>query len=91
MSKATPGPWRVNDDGEIFAQEYRLVALTIWEPSSEEDQANANLIAASPELLAEVKRLRHLCEELQGLIDGGEALKIGVEETDALIAKAEGR
>ena len=82
--KDPEGDWHVRAEHD----ECDWICSLSWVGQSEE---RAQLLAAAPELLAEVKRLRHLCEELQGLIDGGEALKIGVEETDALIAKAEGR
>ncbi len=99
MSKHTPGPWSlvVNSDprgqpspfyrGTValiekgdrhitVVSDGRTVELEEWEP-------NGHIIAAAPELLAELKDAReHLY--LEGYLRQVEAI-------DALIAKAEGR
>ena len=59
-----------NEIGEIW--EY--LADTISEDRLERAEANYNLVADAPDLLAEVKRLRDLhilaCDYLQGISDG---------------------
>lgn len=67
MRKHTPGPWAVNPinaqvdafkDGEAIP-----VCRMLWpttERSAAETEANAHLIAAAPELLAERDRLREV-------------------------------
>ena len=90
MSKATPGPW------EATGRNYRYIVNFEEDTESQDElQAIGHLLAASPELLAEVKRLRArivaLCEYPVTRFIQNECLKDShLEETDALIAKAEG-
>lgn len=55
-TKHTPGPWVVDDDGDVCADDLeRLVATVDWRHVSlrnGEAIANARLIAAAPDLLA---------------------------------------
>ena len=58
MSNHTPGPWFFNDDNDHITSELRegkaeiAICETGWsEPFESEQQANARLIAAAPELL----------------------------------------
>ena len=59
--KHTPGPWHLNDDGCLVIGErgpFRLVKEFMSSggmPTQEEALANANLIAAAPELLEALK------------------------------------
>ena len=62
MSKHTPGPWAVGPDLEVFyapngAPITRPLRLTSMDGRTEEDVANAKLIAAAPELLAALEGL----------------------------------
>jgi len=62
MSKHTPGPWAVGPDLEIFYSPNgcgvtRPLRLTSLVGRTEEDVANAHLIAAAPELLDSLERL----------------------------------
>jgi len=62
MSKHTPGPWAVGPDLEVFyapngAPITRPLRLTSMDGRTEEDVANAKLIAAAPELLNVLERL----------------------------------
>lgn len=101
----TPGPWKARDDGVVVIQranqhgyQQPIKLISPWRESAwdgdEEAEANANLIAAAPELLEAGKALDQFawgscvqtdCEEsrayLQSLIDN----------LRAAIAKAEGR
>jgi hypothetical protein len=98
MTKAqhTPGPWhldffdkpyilanRASDEKEIYIAEVTDEDSEGLCPSVEEAQANAHLIAAAPELLAMVKRLRSEGVALFGDDYNTDAL-------DALITKAGG-
>lgn len=58
MSGHTPGPWRTEEQwhGTAIKADKRTVARTSpW--SNREEQANARLIAAAPDLLAAVESL----------------------------------
>ena len=61
--KHTPGPWEVTEDGEadfsgIATQSNWLMRIQQnGELSVQEEEANANLIAAAPELLAALEAL----------------------------------
>ena len=75
-TKHTPGPWEVRTDGELFAicgpakwivtvdvDEEGNIALQDGTSEYEVNQANANLIAAAPDLLAALERaLPSLCK-----------------------------
>ena len=59
----TPGPWTLSTEGSATGDPVRWITAGIDEPNVCTDllgatDANARLIAAAPELLAEVKRLR---------------------------------
>ena len=99
----TPGPWifsvrNLDDDSS------EIGILSNWHdspidvircgkaPFSDSATANARLIAAAPDLLAELQRLR---EKLQAYLDNEDAmiyLEAGddIESIDAVIAKAKG-
>lgn len=55
--KGTPGPWSTDRAGDVFAEggrndgQFGIVAGVAGADWSAEDVANANLIAAAPELL----------------------------------------
>lgn len=54
MSAAfTPGPWSVHESGHIYDEALRLVAVVQHSIGAED---RARLIAAAPDLLAEVER-----------------------------------
>ena len=98
--KGTPGPWRPSlhgPSGFTYGIEagpsHDPVKIVKWggigRPSSETGQANARLIAAAPELLAELSHLRKLVGafiESGGCIPGLATLN----GADAAIAKATG-
>ena len=69
FSGHTPGPWTLNTEGAATGDPVRWISAGIDEPSVCTDllgatDADALLIAAAPELLAEVKRLRLIVHEL---------------------------
>lgn len=92
----TPGPWRVNDinrntvtSGMMIISKCTSTGLLF----TEEDKANARLIAAAPELLEALKGLYEHCAMIHKVWGEGnnqhqadEAIKAGKQA----IAKAEG-
>ena len=64
-SRHTPGPWVItrNGHGWIVQRETELayyLAQVVMQPTHAETEANARLMAAAPELLAALERLRDL-------------------------------
>jgi hypothetical protein len=52
---ATPGPWIVSADGEVFSEpSYASVAMVLL---SEDGPANAKLIAAAPDMASAIQTL----------------------------------
>ena len=104
MSKHTPGPWVVYGNG-IFpkGKSSNIATASIMnfelnhdgtQKPCKEMEANANLIAAAPDLLAALNRLvdLHLCEQ-EGVGAGmptAEDWYEAVEAAEAAIEKAEG-
>jgi hypothetical protein len=73
VAKHTPGPWVVNDIGDVRTGDGqdRFIA-SVFGRGLEEKTANARLIAAAPELLHELEEITHLfaqclAEQLGGL------------------------
>ncbi len=94
----TPGPW-VNSSGYITATDGSEITDVAWSGSDPEGKANARLIAAAPEMLATLQRLREVFEQLS---DGDwrhmDATYVdqliesdGLLGCDKVIAKAEGK
>ena len=87
-TKHTPGSWeRSHQSREIFGGSRHIAsvhtAFGVWEAN----EANANLIAASPDLLA-------ACEGLVDWVDPNEAmdgLHRQIDDARAAIAKAKGK
>ncbi|WP_272658727.1 MULTISPECIES: hypothetical protein [unclassified Providencia] len=93
--KGTPSPW-LTDRNNAHAGQIATVHgcennswveiwSTNWSESESVQEANANLIAAAPELLSELIRLRNIVASYKQ--DGGDNLDI----TDTVIAKALGQ
>jgi hypothetical protein len=90
MSNHTPGPWEIKrhfDPGykNISAQKHTALAQVVWcmedEDRSPSCEANAHLIAAAPELLEALERVK-----ATGVFLGA----IPQQMVDAAIAKAKG-
>ena len=71
MAEHTPGPWRISNNESvrqpslILGSTGAIVATTRWDmeimEDGDEETANANLIAAAPEMLAALKEInQHL-------------------------------
>jgi hypothetical protein len=92
MAKHTPGPWGVLDHA-ILSEKVNAYG-NFWVAGfgrgdaqlTEEDHANARLIAAAPELLAACQRLLNTCGLSEDIID--EMDVEAIELARAAIAKA---
>ena len=74
VTKHTPGPWMPHHDkGRLYVETHRddVICMVAKGLGTQEDQANANLIAAAPELL----------EALQEMVAGDAE---AIAEADAL-------
>lgn len=97
--KATPGPWFVHDNHPQHACYHigpddcgPLDVATVYSPGDEEADANAHLIAAAPEMYAQldyVERLLSAHERGEQLPGDQDAKAWGVM-TRAILAKARG-
>ena len=99
MSKHTPGPWRVVNDVDIQSGPQGCLAYVSTGGARgrtfEEAQANAQLIAAAPELLEECKRTFYDLHE--GMLGGDNGYMLSlpychkiIKRLLTAIAKAEG-
>lgn len=106
MSEHTPGPWKL--DREHSRQDADLTTGAGWfmaldsgldascdQDSWDEFWANARLIAAAPDTLAELKRLRQVVLEFSMYAAGGDCpapgdIDVRLDQTDSVIAKADG-
>jgi len=97
-AKHTPGPWYVErGDSCVFIRKAgrRIAATdtkTFYEKHDETDVANANLMAASPDLLAVLKDvIRSNRKDFHWGPPGEEKYRQAYAAEFALIARAEGR
>jgi len=92
MSKHTPGPWMAREPNGP-GNGWRVGPAWLGEaPSSNETSANANLIAAAPDLLAACEAFVEA--EHAAILDGQRAFSIYVDAIDdakSAIAKARGK
>jgi len=94
MNKFTPGPWRITHNENktrfgIIALTATQVAIITPQGILSEDETNARLIAAAPELLEALKRIAY---EPLGKTDASHAEVLSAVEEIAkqAIAKTEG-
>ena len=99
-SKHTPGPWTIEADGShimIGASGNGTIAVMRCPLSGTDKtkQANARLIAAAPEMLAELVKQRDWLLHVKPQINAPESVMLGFDQSikylDALIAKARGK
>jgi len=99
MSKHTPGPWTVggpNRVGEealgIIEGKDKYVVADVWADVEELDaRANANLIAAAPELLEKLSEAVELLEVDDDANTVGTDAWVWLKQARELLAKADGR
>jgi hypothetical protein len=92
-SKHTPGPWRDGQDGNMrvygpdgMGEHSGLIAVVY------KGRANAQLIAAAPDLLEAMKGIVHFSDAVAFRTDPlSKALRQWIYAGEAAIAKAEGR
>ena len=67
MSEHTPGPWEHVGNGAIVTSVngYGQEIACVWELGNDDKKHNAALIAAAPDMAAELERVRAKCERLQ--------------------------
>ncbi|HEI8419518.1 hypothetical protein [Morganella morganii] len=86
--KGTPGPWYTSNEGRLLVRDEEwqcVIADGIGCNGDEEEVANARLIAAAPELLDQLIRLRNKIADYHP--DDDDHLDV----VDAVINKALGR
>lgn len=86
--KGTPGPWYTSNEGRLLVRDEEwqcVIADSIGCNGDEEEVANARLIAAAPELLDQLIRLRNKIADYHP--DDDDHLDV----VDAVINKALGR
>ena len=91
--KGTPGPWHVSDEGCVVIRDGDLfshVASNIGYPSDEEDMANANLIASSPELLSALQQLLEIYDDQSGKVWTASSKRRALDNARASVNKALG-
>ena len=101
----TPGPWEVHhwgdNEGDIHGSDGKVVCVMRdgATPQEEDWEGDARLIAAAPDLLAALKRMREVFEQLSDgdwrSLDATYVDQLiasdGLRGCDKVIAKAEGR
>ena len=94
MSGYTPSPWHITPDGRSVWGDNRRVAHI--GPAGGHNKANANLIAAAPDLLDVLERINAgepVCSHAshwRGLVDGWDVHTDLCQAMTAAIAKAKG-
>lgn len=69
MAGHTPGPWAVDRENDVLSDGGDFVAAVFGDETCREE-ANARLIAAAPDLLAEVEQCAIELEEAANVFDG---------------------
>lgn len=103
MGKHTPGPWEIRRSQSGYPYQIRaphiqdapgaIIDVTRWGsismPSSEEGEANARLISATPDLLEALRNCLSLVELKFGNTD--QTGNAAIEQAKAALAKATGK
>lgn len=87
MSAHTPGPWTYGHDGH-GAYSIESDVCGGWQICYVRNEANARLIAASPDLLKVAQSFRQKLSTYVSVYPGDKELRRLLEECDAAIAKA---
>lgn len=90
LASHTPGPWRCSCGGGEVIGNSRVVATMAWcSGFGPEDEANASLVAAAPDLLGALRFILAFYEPGQRHLDTN-AWKVAEASARAAVAKAEG-
>lgn len=92
--KFTPGPWHVSNENALVIRddEWLIPVATAGYVTNDEELATAHLIAAAPELLAELIKARKIIEESdEWWMDSPDRGGFDTESMDAAINKALGK
>lgn len=102
--KHTPGPWLAKPHDDEFFKDVNIlkddglacaVALAQGDITEDAAKANANLIAAAPDLLADCEKQIAWIEHVRGRITAPESVMLGFDQSlkylRASVAKATGR
>ena len=92
MSKHTPGPWKANfaisGSVYIFGGDRNFACVFDEWRDEANQEANANLIAAAPDLLEALEELLSMCQRQEDFHDDDDGCMF--ERASAAIAKARG-
>ena len=91
--KGTQGPWHVSDEGTLVVRDdmwFSHVASNIGYSTDDEDVANANLIAASPDLLAALQQLLEIYDDHSGIFWTTSSKRRALDNARAAVNKALG-
>ena len=89
ITNHTPGPWVIGkqDHDVVMVDTTSGTAICDVYGDSDDRPANANLIAAAPDLLAELVRLERMVSKMRQTLDDDDP---ALESARAAIAKAKG-
>jgi len=87
----TPGPWHVNSFGQILDKHGDQIADLENSDFPEQEDANAPLIAAAPDLLAALRAVEHAFAVGEPSDGFGSAMETAAKLARAAIAKADGK
>jgi hypothetical protein len=90
MSNHTPGPWRINEGGKYYDELHRICKDGNGMIATVVNIADANLIAASPDLFESCEDVLALHFEIQSTFEESPLPKELVAKLQAAIAKARG-
>lgn len=91
--EGTQGPWHVSDEGTLVVRDdmwFSHVASNIGYSTYDEDVANANLIASSPELLSALQRLLEIYDDQSGKVWTTSSKRRALDNARAAVNKALG-
>lgn len=88
----TPGPWHVSNEGKLVIRddEWLVPVATAGYATNDEELATAKLIAAAPDLLKELQKLREYVISVCGVDDEDCDSEHPLMSSQAAISKALG-
>ena len=100
MAQHTPGPWvlELENNPKGFQKilgghwgMHNIAQVVKRQSMKDEDEANVQLVASSPDLLAALRDMVEFCATNDNFIDGEFPVPEFITQAHAAIAKAEGR